>query len=222
MIPLFTVYRSTKRRRSRRSAANSSNVSNQPLRRARTCPPGYPHHTLSNVTARRNRPAPPRARFDATCVPLRFFRAGSSAHAPRSAPTSRRARRMPTAFHPFAHARVRSGRRTGVGPYRRNMSLATGSRRQALRSAVVLRYLRLSFAFTRIPTRCIRSRPPSPNPGRSSTRGRRRARIRRSFPLLSHRRPSALRRPRRRHASADRPASVFVFHSPRWLQVRAS
>ncbi len=62
MIPLFTVYRSAKRRRSRRSAANSSNVSNQPLRRACACTPGYPHHTLSNVTACRIRPAPLRVR----------------------------------------------------------------------------------------------------------------------------------------------------------------
>lgn len=48
-----------------------------------TCPPGYPHHTLSNVTAHRNRPAPPRAHVDATRVPLRFAAAQSSEHIAR-------------------------------------------------------------------------------------------------------------------------------------------
>ena len=88
---------------------------------------------------------------------------------------------------------------------------APASRRRRLRPAAALRYLCRSFAFKRISTRCNRSRPLSQHPGRSSTRGRRRARIHPSSLLLSHRRSSAPRRPRRRHASADQPAFGFRF-----------
>ncbi len=219
MTPLFTVYRSAKRRRSGRSAANSSNVSNQPLRRARTCPPGYPHHTLSNVTAHRNRPAPPRMRDRRNARSASLRQQGIIERRRTDGRlASHRTRRMPTAFRRSSNACARSG----VALRRRNISPAMRSRRRWLRSMAALRYLRLSFAFNRIPTRCTRSRSPLPHPGRSSTRGRRRARIRRSCLLLSHRRSAALRRPLRRHAPADSPASVFVFHSPRRLHVRTS
>ncbi|ABO56150.1 hypothetical protein Bcep1808_3159 [Burkholderia vietnamiensis G4] len=82
-----------------------------------------------------------------------------------------------------------------------------------LRWTAASRYLSRSFAFERISTRCIRSRPHLQNPGRSSTRGRKRARIRRLPLRLSQRRSSAPRRRHRRRAPADQP--VFRFPSAR-------
>lgn len=147
MIPLFTVYRSAKRRRSRRSAANSSNVSNQPLRRTRTCPPGYPHHTLSNVTAHRNRPAPPRACDRRNRRTASHRPCGIIGARPSTTPTSHRARRMAIAFFRSSNACVRSGRRPGVGLHRHD----TIARDAQPPTAVALdRCLAVPLAFIRV------------------------------------------------------------------------
>ncbi len=221
VIPLFTVYRSAKRRRSRRSAANSSNVSNQPLRRTGACPPGYPHHTLSNVTARRIRVGTatrtrrmPRAhRGPGAASPGNFARPPWPNDAAPSSPSPYLERNR----HDDRCART--ARITACFTARRAASCnATDSGCVRCRPCGTFD---ASFAFQRIPIRCIRSRPPLQNPGRSSTRGRRRARIRRFFLLLSHRRSSAPRRPLRRHAPADQPASVSYSIRPQAC-IRAS